>query len=68
MVVTGAIIILMAWYNMKVINGRPQISRTQGLVEQANVMMKDKLSKRIETTRNPNWSEHLIQVTLAINT
>lgn len=30
--------------------------------------MKNKLSKKIEATRNPNWSEHLIQVALAMNT
>lgn len=68
MVVTGAVIILMARYGIKVINGRPRTPRTQGLVEQANGVMKDKLSKRIEATGNPNWSEHLIRVALAMNT
>lgn len=66
MVIKGAVIILMAQYGIKMINGRPRTPRTQGLVKQANGIMKDKLSKRIEATGNPNWSEHLVRVALAI--
>ena len=54
MVIKGAVIVLMARYGIKMINGRPRTPRTQGLVEQANGVMKDKLSKRIEATGNPN--------------
>lgn len=67
MVIKGAIIVLMARYGIKIINGRPRTPRTQGLMEQANRVMKDKLSKRIEATGNPNWSEHLVRVALAMN-
>lgn len=67
MAVKGAVIVLMARYGIKLINGRPQTPRTQRLVEQANGVMKDKLSKRIEATGNPNWSKHLIRDALAMN-
>lgn len=63
----GAALILLKNYRVKVINGRPQTSCTQGLVEQANGVMKDKIKKRIEATRNPQWTQHLLRVTLAMN-
>ncbi len=50
------------------INSRPRTPSTQKLVEQANKVKKDKLSKRIEATGNPNWSEHLVRVAIAMNT
>ena len=50
------------------INGRPRIPRTQGLVEQANGVLKDKIKRRIEATGNPHWVQHLARVALAINT
>ena len=37
-------------------------------MEQANWVIKDNLSKRIEATGNSNWSEHLVRVALAMNT
>ena len=63
----GAALILLKTYGVKVINGRPRTPRTQRLVEQANGVMKDKLSKRIEATGNHQWTQHLLRVALAMN-
>lgn len=63
----GAALILLKNYGVKVINGRPRTPRTQGLVEQANGVMKDKLKKRIKATGNHRWSQHLLRVALAMN-
>ncbi len=60
MVIKGAVIDLIARYGIKMINCRPRTPRTQRLVEQANRVMKDKLSKRIKATENPHWSEYLV--------
>ena len=68
MVIKGAVIVFMARYDIKIINGRLRTPRTPGLVEKANEVIKDKPSKRIEATENSNWSEHLVQVALAMNT
>ena len=54
MVVKRAIIVFMARDDIKPINGQPRTPWTQGLVEQISGVMKDKLSKRIEATGNPN--------------
>ncbi len=68
MVIKGAIMVLIARYGIKIINGRPRTPRTQGPVEQTNRVLKKKLNKRIEATGKPNWSEHLVRIALAMNT
>ena len=62
-----AALILLKNYGIKVINGRPQTLCMQGLVEQANGVMKDKLKKHIKVTENLHWTQHLLQVALAMN-
>lgn len=49
-------------------NSQHWTPRTQRLVEQTNGIIENKLSKKIEATRNPKWSEYLIRVALAMNT
>ncbi len=62
------VILFMARYGINIINGRLQTIRHQGLVKEANYIMKDKLSKTIEATGNLKGLEHLICVPLAMNT
>ncbi len=50
----GVVILFLARYGIEIMNDRPQTQRTQGLVEQANGIIKDKLSKKMEATWNPN--------------
>lgn len=39
----SALLVFFKKHNIKLINGRPRTPRTQGLVEQANAVVKDKL-------------------------
>ena len=41
----GALLLLLKKHNIRLVNGRPRTPRTQGLVEQANAMVKDKITK-----------------------
>ena len=45
----------------------PRTPRTQGLVEQANGVMKSKIKRRMKATGNPRWTQHLARVALAMN-
>lgn len=63
----SAALILLKNYGDKVINGRPQTPQTQRLVEQANRVMKNKLKKKVESTGNLWWTQHLLRIALAIN-
>ena len=65
---TGAVIFFLSRYRIKIINGRPRASRTQGLVEQANGVAKNDFKKKIKATRTIKWSKHLIGAVLAMNT
>lgn len=61
-----AALILLKNYWVNVIIGRPRTPGTQGLVQQANGVMKDKLKKQIEATGNPHWTHRLLRVALAM--
>lgn len=54
MAVKSVVIVLMARYGIQLINGQLQKSQIQELVEEANGVIKDKLSKRIKRTKNSN--------------
>ena len=41
----GMLLILLKWHGIKIVYGRPRTPRTQGLVEQGNHVVKDKLRK-----------------------
>ena len=62
------VILFLAWYDIKIINGRLWTPFTQRLVEQVNDFMKNKFSKKIEATGNSKWSKNLICIALAMNT
>ena len=48
----GSALIFLKTNRVKLINERPQTFCTQRLVEQANRVMKNKINKKIEATRN----------------
>lgn len=54
MAVKDAVIILMGQNDIMLINGQPQTFQIQRLAEQANRVMKNKLSKKIKAKENPN--------------
>lgn len=62
-----AALMLLKNQGIKVINGRLRIPRTQGLMKQANGVMKDKIKRRIKVTGDRQWTQHLARVVLAMN-
>lgn len=63
----GALLILFARMGVRVINGRPRTPRTQGLVEQGNSVVKDKLRKWKLQAGSPLWHFGLFSIARAIN-
>ena len=55
------------WPSIKIINGRPRHSQSQGLVERANGMLQQKLGKWKENTSRNDWSFGLKFVIIAMN-
>ena len=49
----GVLLILLKRHGIKIINGRPRTPRTQGLVEQGNAVVKDKLRKWVDLFSTP---------------
>lgn len=48
--------------------GKPRTPRTQGLVEQANGVVKDKITKWLDSTGSTTWHEGLTDIIRAMNT
>lgn len=63
----GVLLILLQKYGIKVINGRPRHPQTQGLVEQANGVMKTKLQCWLEEHEGQGWTDALPDIVLAMN-
>lgn len=57
----------MACLRVRIINGRPRHPQTQGLVEQANRTLKNKLDLWMSTHEATNWADALPQIALAMN-
>ena len=55
----GALLVFLKKHNIKLINGRPRTPRTQGLVEQANAVVKDKLRKWQAANGTGAWADAL---------
>ncbi|KFY31774.1 hypothetical protein V493_00807 [Pseudogymnoascus sp. VKM F-4281 (FW-2241)] len=61
----GALLLLLRKYGIQVVNRAPQ---TQGLVEQANGVVENKLQAWKMDHGSTEWKDGLLEVTLAINT
>lgn len=63
----GALLPFLKKHNIKLINGRPRTPRTQGLVEQANAVVKDKIAKWQAVNGTGDWADSLTEICDAIN-
>lgn len=63
----GVLLILLKKYGIKIINGRPRHPQTQGLVEQANGVMKTKLRCWLADHEGQGWSDALPDIALGMN-
>ena len=63
----GALLIFLKRHGIKLINGRPRSPQTQGLVEQSNGVVKDKIRKWQEENGSPEWAIALTEVVMAMN-
>jgi len=62
----GFLLILLKKYGIKIINGRPRYPQTQGLVEQANGVMKVKLHCWLADHEGQGWSDVLPDIALVM--
>ncbi len=53
----GVLLLFLKKYNIKLINGRPQTPQTQGVVEQANAAMRDKIAKLQAVNSTVDWAD-----------
>ena len=63
----GALLILLKRTGTKIINGRPRQPQTQGLVEQGNSVVKDKLRKWKQHSGSSQWHNGLFDIVRQIN-
>ncbi len=63
----GALLIFLKKHGIKLINGRPRTPRTQGLVEQANAVVKNKITRWQAEHGTGAWAESLTEICEAIN-
>ena len=63
----GVLLILWKKYGVKILNGRPRHPETQGLVEQANGVMKTKLRCWLEEHEGLGWTGALPDIALGMN-
>jgi hypothetical protein len=63
----GVLLILLKKYGIKIVNGCPRHPQTQGLVEQANRVMKIKLSCWLKEHEGQGWSDALPDIALGIS-
>ena len=64
----GALLLLLRKFRIRVINGAPRSPQTQGLIEQANGVVKAKLRAWKMDNGSTKWADGLLEVTLAMNT
>jgi hypothetical protein len=65
--VLGVLLLLLRIHGIIIINGRPCHSQSQGLVEQCNHVIKDKLRAWKESHYLTSWRNGLLEVALAMN-
>ena len=63
----GVLLILLKRYGIQAVYGRARTPRTQGLVEQGNSVIKDKLRKWMMETGSNRWSLRIEEVMVAMN-
>lgn len=63
----GALLLSLKKYNIKLINSRPRTPRTQGQVEQANAVVKDKVAKWKAANSTGDWADSLPEICDSIN-
>ena len=63
----GALLLLLRLYGIKVSNGKPRILQTQGLVEAANRIVKEKIAIQCEEAQSNEQSRSLTNITYQIN-
>lgn len=66
--VNQSIKLLMDKFNVCIVHGRPRRPQVQGLVEQANGTVQDRLSKIMEEKKSRDWPRFLDDVQLSMNT
>jgi hypothetical protein len=64
----GALLILLRKYGIQIVNGAPRSPQTQGVVEQVSGVVETKLRAWKMDNGSTEWSDGLLEVTLAINT
>ena len=64
----GGLLILLWKYGIQVVNGPPRSPQMQGLVEQANGVVKAKLRAWKMDNGSTKWANGLLEVTLVMNT
>jgi len=63
----GVLLILLKKYGIKIINGRARHPQTQGLIKQANGVVKTKLLFWLADHDGQGWSDALPDIALAMN-
>ena len=63
----GAVLILLKRHGIRVINGRPRLPQTQGLVEQANGLAKTKLGIFLNELGTEKWVAALPAIAIQMN-
>ena len=64
----GALLILLQKYGIQVINGALRLPQTQGLIEQANGVIENKITVWKMDHGSIEWVDGLLEITLAMNT
>ncbi|KFY32501.1 hypothetical protein V493_00138 [Pseudogymnoascus sp. VKM F-4281 (FW-2241)] len=64
----GALLLLLRKYGIQVVNGAPRSPQTQGLIEQANGVVENKLRAWKMDHGSTEWKNGLLEVVLAMNT
>ena len=65
--ILGALIILLRRYGIQLINRAPWSPQTQGLIEQANRVVKNKIRAWKINYGSTQWKDALCDITLAMN-
>ncbi len=63
----GTLLLFLKKRNIRLINRRPRTPQMQGLVEQANTVVKDKITKWQAVNGSGNWASALTEIFDAIN-
>ncbi len=63
----GPLLLFLKKHNIRLVNGWPRTPRTQGLVKQANIVVKDKITKWLAVNGSGNLASALTEICDAIN-